>query len=186
MIKLTYVKKAIITAACITLCIVLPMAFHSIPNAGSIYCPMHIPVLLCGLICGWPFGLLCGLAGPFLSSVFTGMPPVAILPIMMIELATYGIVTGMMMKVVHTQKVYGDLYIGLVIALMTGRIVAGLMRALIFASGEYSIAIWVTTYFITAWPALIIQLAFIPMIVFALEKAQLIPMRYPQSYNERV
>ena len=72
--KLSYVKKAILTAACIALCVVLPMAFHAIPNAGNIYCPMHMPVLLCGLVCGWPFGLLCGAAGPVVSSLFTGMP----------------------------------------------------------------------------------------------------------------
>ena len=42
--KLSYVKKAILTAACISLCVVLPMAFHAIPNAGNIYCPMHMPV----------------------------------------------------------------------------------------------------------------------------------------------
>ena len=52
----TTVKKAIITAICIALCVVLPQAFHAIPNAGSIYLPMHIPVLLCGLVCGWPSG----------------------------------------------------------------------------------------------------------------------------------
>ena len=85
--KLSYVKKAILTAACIALCVVLPMAFHAIPNAGNIYCPMHMPVLLCGLVCGWPFGLLCGVAGPLLSSLFTGMPPAAYLPSMIIELA---------------------------------------------------------------------------------------------------
>ena len=55
--KMSYVKRAIITAACIALCVVLPMAFHSVQNAGSIFCPMHIPVLLCGLLCGWPLGL---------------------------------------------------------------------------------------------------------------------------------
>ena len=67
--KMSYVKKSIITAACIALCVILPMAFHAIPNGGSIFSPMHIPVLLCGLICGPLFGLLCGIAGPCLSSL---------------------------------------------------------------------------------------------------------------------
>ena len=75
--QMSYVKRSILTAVCIALCVVLPMAFHAIPNAGSIYCPMHIPVLLCGLLAGWPFGLLCGLAGPVLSSLLTGMPATA-------------------------------------------------------------------------------------------------------------
>ena len=74
MSQMSQVKRAMITAVCIALCVVLPMAFHSIQNAGAIFCPMHIPVLLCGLLVGWPYGLLCGLAGPLLSSLLTGMP----------------------------------------------------------------------------------------------------------------
>lgn len=83
--KLTPVKKLTFTAVCAALCLVLPMAFHSIPNAGTVFLPMHIPVLLCGLICGWPFGLICGIIGPFISSVITSMPPAAMLPSMMVE-----------------------------------------------------------------------------------------------------
>lgn len=179
MTTLSYVKKSILTAACIALCVVLPMAFHAIPNAGSIYCPMHIPVLLCGLICGWPFGLLCGLAGTILSSLFTGMPPAAILPGMLVELAAYGLIAGIAMQCIHTKKVFADLYISLLAAMVGGRIIAGIAKALLFASGNYSVAAWISGYFITALPGLIIQLALIPAIVFALEKANLIPERYP-------
>ena len=64
--KMSLVKQSIITAVCIALCVVFPMAFHSIPQAGIIYCPMHIPVLLCGYICGWPYGLLIGIITPLL------------------------------------------------------------------------------------------------------------------------
>ena len=96
--KLSTVKKSILTAVCIALCVVLPQAFHAIPNAGAVYLPMHIPVLLCGLICGWQYGLLCGLAGPLLSSLLTQMPPMAILPAMMLEVAIYGAVCGIMMR----------------------------------------------------------------------------------------
>lgn len=113
MANMSYVKKAILTAACIALCVVLPMAFHSIPNAGSVFLPMHIPVLLCGLICGWPFGLLCGLAGPLLSSILTSMPAMAYLPSMLVELAVYGLITGLMMQLVHTRNIYADLYVSL-------------------------------------------------------------------------
>ena len=88
------VKKSLITAVCIALCYVLPLLFHGIQGAGQVFCPMHIPVFLCGLVCGWQFGLLCGLAGPALSSALCGMPPVSILPSMMIELAVYGLIAG--------------------------------------------------------------------------------------------
>lgn len=179
--KLTYVKKAILTAACIALSVVLPMAFHAIPNAGSIYCPMHMPVLLCGLVCGWPFGLLCGVAGPVLSSLFTGMPSMAYLPSMIVELAAYGLIAGLVMQLVHTKKTMADLYISLIAALLAGRIVAGASRALIFASGSYSMEAWITSYFVTSLPGLLIQLVLLPAIAFALEKARLIPARYPRT-----
>lgn len=181
MSKMSNVKRSIFTAVCIALCVVLPMAFHSVQNAGSIFLPMHIPVLLCGLICGWPFGLLCGLAGPLLSSLITGMPPMGYLPAMLIELAVYGLVSGLMMQLVRTKKVYADLYISLVIALLAGRIIAGIAKALIFAAGSYSMIAWVTSYFVTSLPGLVIQLVLIPSIVFALMKARLIPVRYPQQ-----
>lgn len=177
---MTTVKKSIITAVCIALCYVIPLMFHGIQNAGSIFCPMHIPVFICGLICGWPYGLLCGIAGPLLSSALTGMPPVAILPSMMVELAVYGAVAGLMMKLVHTKSTYADLYISLITAIVCGRVLAGVAKALIFARGSYSMAAWVAANVVTSWPGTVIQLVFIPSIVFALMKANLIPQRYPK------
>ena len=179
--EMSVVKLSIITAVCLALCVVLPQAFHAIPGAGSIYLPMHIPVLLCGLICGWKFGLLCGIAGPALSTLFTGMPPVPVLPAMMVELAVYGLVSGLMMQIIRTKKVYVDLYASLLIAMMSGRIVAGIVRALIFSRGNISMATWATSYFITSLPGIIIQIVLIPSIVYALMKARLIPMRYPHA-----
>ncbi len=179
MSKMSHVKKSIITAVCIALCTVLPLAFHAIPNAGIIISPMHIPVLLCGLIAGAPWGFLCGILGPVISSLITGMPVVAYLPRMMIELATYGLISGLCMQLIHTKRLYLDLYISLIISLLAGRIVAGVAKAVIFTPGNYSLKAWVTSYFITLLPGLIIQLVFIPTICFALEKAKLIPARYP-------
>lgn len=176
--KMSVVKKSILTAVCIALCVVLPQAFHAIPNAGSVYCPMHIPVLLCGLICGWPYGILCGVAGPLLSSLFTGMPPAAILPTMIIECAVYGLVTGLVMKFISTKKIYADLYVSLIASMLTGRVISGIAKALIFARGEITIAAWATSSFVTSLPGIIIHLALIPTIVFALMKANLIPQKY--------
>ena len=178
--KMSNVKKSIITAVCIALCYVIPLMFHGIQNAGSIFCPMHIPVFICGLICGWQYGLLCGIAGPALSSALSGMPPVAILPSMMVELAAYGTAAGLMMKLVRTKSTYADLYISLIAAIVCDRVLAGLAKALIFARGSYSMSAWIAGSVVTSWPGTVIQLVFIPTIVFALMKSHLIPERYPK------
>ena len=172
-------KKMVIGAVCIALCVVLPMAFHMIPNAGSVMLPMHIPVLLCGLICGWPFGLVCGLAGPLLSSLLTSMPPAAILPSMMVECAVYGLVSGLMLLFVRTKNVYADLYISMATAMLAGRIIGGAAKALLFAPGSMTMAVWATGYFVTGLPGIAVQLAIIPSLVFALMKAGIVPKRYP-------
>jgi thiamine transporter ThiT len=178
--KLTPVKKLVFTAVCAALCLVLPMAFHTIPNAGQVILPMHIPVLLCGLICGWPYGGVCGLIGPLLSSLLTGMPPAAMLPSMMVECAAYGAVTGLMMKFIRTGKLLPDLYISMLTAMALGRIVSGLAKALIFTPGTAPFA-WVTTSLVSGIPGIVIQLVLMPLVIFALTRARLIPVRYPKG-----
>ena len=175
--KFSNIKRLTLSALCVALCVVLPIAFHSIPDAGSVFLPMHIPVLICGMICGWPYGLICGFVGPLVSSVLTGMPPIAILPAMMLECGTYGMVSGIMLKLVHTRSTCGDLYIALVTAMLAGRVVSGIAKALIFAPGT-SLAAWATASFVTALPGIVIQLVLVPVIVAGLQRARLIPQRY--------
>lgn len=173
----SYVKNIVLTAVCAALCVVVPMAFHAIPNAGSVFLPMHIPVLLCGMLCGWPFGLTCGLIGPLLSSLTTGMPPAAMLPAMMIECAVYGAVAGLLMKHIRTGRLYLDLYLSLIPAMLAGRVISGVAKALILAPGT-TLAAWAAGAFVTALPGIVIQLILIPAILFALTKARLIDQRY--------
>lgn len=177
------VKRLVITAICIALCVVLPIAFHALPNAGRVFSPMHIPAILCGLTCGPVAGLICGAAGPLLSSLITGMPMMPMVPTMMLELAAYGFLSGLLMRYVRTKKVMADLYICLVGAMLGGRIISGLAALLFFQAGSYTMAAWTASYFINSFPAIILQLAIIPSIVFALEKAGLIQKRY--SKNEK-
>lgn len=158
----------------IAMCVVLPMAFHAIPNAGSIYLPMHIPVLLCGLVTGWPYGLLCGIAGPIMSHLITAMPGIGYLPQMVIELAAYGLITGLLMNFLPIKNETAKVYTSLVGGMLLGRVVNGISKALIFAKGSYSMTLWVTGLFVTGLPGIIIQIIFIPVIYFALKKAKLI------------
>lgn len=168
------IKKLATTGVCTALCVVLPMAFHTIPNGGSIFSPMHIPVLLCGLLCGFPYGLFCGLAGPLLSSLITGMPPVAYLPPMFVELAVYGLVTGIMMMLLRTKHTILNIYVSLITAMLLGRVIAGIAKALFFTPTGYGIRIWISAYFITAWPGIVAHLILVPILVLALRKAGLV------------
>lgn len=182
--EMSSVKKSIICSVCIALCYVLPLFFHGIQNAGSVLCPMHIPVIICGLVCGGPYGLICGLAGPAMSSILTGMPAIAYLPTMMVELGAYGLVSGVLINRVRTRNTVADIYISMIVAMIIGRIAAGIVRAILFTSGGYTFAVWVSSYLITCWPGILIQLVFIPAILMALTKACLIPVRYVEEKVE--
>lgn len=178
--KMSPVTKCVTTAVCMALCVVLPMALHAIPDAGKLFSPMHIPVLLCGLICGWQYGLVCGLLGPLLSSLLTSMPPMGSPTLygMIIELAVYGLATGLLMKFIRTGKTAADVYISLAAAMLAGRIVGGLAKALFFSAGSYTFSAWATAYFVTSLPGIIIHLILVPVLYLALQKAHLVPARY--------
>lgn len=167
-------KKLTITALCIALGVVLPFAFHSVPNAGSILLPMHIPVLLCGVLCGPVYGLAVGILAPVASNLITGMPPMAYLPSMLCELAVYGLVAGLLIRFVKTRSNLGNIYISLIGAMLCGRLVYGVLNAIIFKAGEYSMTIWLTGAFVTSLPGIAIQLIFIPAIVMTLRKSKLV------------
>ena len=161
-------KNLVIAGLCIALALVLPMAFHAIPNAGSIFLPMHIPVLLCGLA--------CGVLSPLLSSLATGMPPAAMLPSMLCELAMYGLMSGLLFRLVKTKSFLANTYVSLIGAMICGRVFYGVLNAVIFKAGAYSMQLWMSAAFITAVPGIVIQLVVIPLILVALKKARLVAL----------
>lgn len=175
--QLSHIKKLVFTAVCAALCIVLPVAFHAVPNGGNIFLPLHIPVLLCGLICDFPYGLTCGLIGPALSCLCSGMPPAAVLPSMMLECAAYGLVAGFMMRILRLRSAIADLYISMLVAMLLGRTLAGFANALIFTPGISPFA-WVVSALVTGIPGICIQLVVMPAVFFTLTRARLIPKRY--------
>lgn len=180
--KMSKLKKLCIAAICVALCYVLPLAFHAV-GLGSTLSPMHIPVLLCGLVCGGGYGFVCGVLGPVLSSVLSGMPPAAMLVRMIPELCVYGMAGGLAMRWIHTGKSAADVYISLIAAMVAGRIVGGIATAIFYAvtSGVYSIALWATSYFVEAVPGIAAHLILVPVLYLALTKARLIPNRYAKQ-----
>ncbi|MGN0968425.1 MAG: ECF transporter S component [Oscillospiraceae bacterium] len=175
------VKKICFCAICTALCYVLPVALHPFA-VGTLLSPMHIPVLLCGLICGWPYGLFCGVAGPILSHLLSGMPAAAMLVSMIPELCAYGVFSGLLMKVIHTGKLAADLYLSLVPAMLLGRVVGGIVRAAVYLSSAqtYSVGLWASSYVVGTLPGIILHLILLPIVVVVLMKARLIPARYPK------
>ena len=169
-----HTKNLVISGLCCALGVVLPLAFHAIPNAGSILLPMHLPVLLCGLVCGPVYGLGCGILTPILSSFITGMPPAAYLPSMVCELAVYGLLAGILIRLIKTRKKSLNIYIALIGAMIGGRIVYGLLNSLIFRAGDYSMQLWLAGAFVNAVPGIILQLAVLPLLVLALYKARVL------------
>ncbi len=164
-------KNLVGTALCIALGLILPQVFHLI-GAGPVFLPMHIPVLLCGLCFGWPFGLICGAVTPLLSSVMTGMPP--LFPTgaaMVFELAAYGALSGILYR-----KLRQNIYISLIAAMVGGRAVSGLASAVFYgvAGKDYGFQIFLTGAFVTGLPGIILQLLIIPLLVIGLEKATVI------------
>lgn len=176
----TSTRKLTLSALFLALGLVLPLITGQIPQIGKMLLPMHIPVLLCGMVCGAPYGAVCGLLGPMLSSVLTGMPTAALMPAMMVECAAYGLTTGLMLCLVRTGKTYADLYLSLVAAMLIGRLVSGVTKALFFMAGQYTMQAWIAASFVTALPGIVLQLAVVPSIVYYLMRAGLIPQRYPR------
>lgn len=158
-------RKLTLTSMSIALGVILPQAFHMVPNAGTIFLPMHIPVLIGGFTCGPLYGLLIGFITPIISHIIFTMPPVVMLSQMIIELSMYGFLTGLFNKYINVKNEYVKTYICLILAMLIGRLTYGMANALFFKAGTYSLNIWLTTAFITALPGILIQLIVVPIIV---------------------
>ena len=169
-------KQLVISALMLAMGVVLPQAFHAIPNAGSIFLPMHIPVLVAGFAVGPVYGAIVGALTPVLSHLIFHMPPAAILGSMVCELCMYGFMTGLLSRIVKTENKIVKIFAVLIGAMLAGRVTYGILNALIFRAGKYSLQAWISAAFTTALPGIIIQLIVVPAVVFALNKANQIEL----------
>lgn len=158
------IKQLTISSMFLALGIILPQAFHMIPNAGSIFLPMHIPVLICGFIVGPQYALIVGILTPIISHLIFSMPNVTMLAQMIIELGAYGLMTSLLNRLININNEYIKTYICLIVSMLIGRIVYGLCNYFIFSSSTYTLNIWLTVAFVTALPGIIIQLLIVPLL----------------------
>ena len=153
----------------VALGIIIPFfAGHALGIPGTILLPMHIPVLMGGLLLGWKYGLIVGILAPILSSLLTGMPVMwPVLPMMIGELGVYGFLSGFLRK-----KTGLALYPALIIAMIAGRIVNGIVAVFVLSLPNLAAMITLITGIVTSGlPGIVIQLAFVPLLVKLVEKA---------------
>ncbi len=160
----------------LALAYVMPFLTGQIPEIGKMLCPMHIPVLLCGFICGAPYGLVVGAIAPLLRSLTLGMPPFLTAVTMAFELATYGLIAGLLYNALSKKRI--NIYISLVGAMVIGRIVEGFASCCIYLLGfkadPYTFATFWTSTVVNAIPGIIAQIVLVPIVVMLLEKSSLI------------
>lgn len=170
------VKRITFSGMFLALALLLPFLTGQIPQIGNALSPMHIPVLLCGFICGWPSGLAVGFIAPLLRYALFGMPPIFPTGVSMaFELAVYGIAAGLLYKMLPRKIPF--IYVSLVLSMLIGRIAGGIAKfALITffaASIPFGLEIFWADYFVKAVPGIILHITLIPVIVIVLEKAKM-------------
>ena len=171
MIRSKHIKNLTAAALSLALCLLLPFLTGQIPQIGNALCPMHLPVLLAGYICGPWWAAAVGYVAPLLRFALFGMPPIFPMGVAMaFELAAYGLVSGLLYR--KLPKSRGNIYLSLLIAMALGRVVWGLVRVVLsgVAGEAFTWAAFMAGAFTTAIPGILLQLLLIPIIVMALEK----------------
>ena len=177
-------KNITLSALFIALGLVLPLLTGQLKQLGNAFLPMHLPVFLCGLIVGPIYGLVVGLILPILRHITFGMPilyPTAIS--MAFELATYGFVAGYVYKVSKWKCIIA-LYQSLIVAMITGRIVWGIVQSVLLGiSGQaFTFNMFMAGAFLNAIPGIVFQLLFIPSLMLSLHKTGLV--RFHRNMNK--
>lgn len=166
----------VLAAMFLALGLVLPFLTGQIPQIGGMLLPMHIPVLLCGLICGWQYGLGVGLVLPLLRFMLFGMPPIYPTGLAMtFELAAYGLVVGLLYAR-SRWKCIVSLYRCMILAMLAGRLVWGLAQCALLGlgAGGFTWQMFMAGAFFNAIPGIILQLIFIPAVMVALDRTGLV------------
>lgn len=171
-------RRLVASAICLALALVLPFLTGQLQQIGNMLCPMHIPVLLCGMLCGWPWGMAVGFIAPLLRFLLFGMPPLYPIGLgMAFELATYGFSAGLCYKLLPKKP--GYTYAALLCGMIDGRIVWGIARFIMagLSGSEFPFSAFLAGAVTNAIPGILLQILLIPPLVLALKKAGI-------SYNE--
>ena len=169
--------KLIYSAVCLALAMVLPLFLGQVQIFMQGISPMHIPALLCGLACGPWYGLAVGFIAPLLRSLIFSMPPMATAIPMAFELAAYGLIAGLLFKALKKMNFWPRTYISMIAAMLIGRCIGGAAKAVVMGidGTGYSFGAFVSAYFVGTSVGMVLHLIIVPLILFALYKAHLLP-----------
>ncbi len=182
-----YIHKLVLSAMFLALGLVLPFVTGQIPQIGNMLLPMHIPVLLCGLICGWQYGGMVGFICPLLRFALFSAPPMPGAIGMAFELCAYGVIVGFLYG--HSKwKCVFSLYRSLIIAMIGGRVVWGAARVIMMGAMNvpFGWEAFISGALLTAIPGIVLQLILIPVIMVALDRAKLVPFTKNRSMQTAV
>lgn len=160
-----------ISACLLALALVLPFATGQIPAIGKMLCPMHLPVLICGFVCGPVYAGVIGAIAPILRSVLFTVPKIfPDAPGMCVELMFYGIVSGLLYKFLPKKKPF--IYLSLVSAMLVGRVAWGITRLIFLGvwGSPFGWAAFFSGAFAKAFPGIIVQIIFVPILVMTIER----------------
>lgn len=157
----------------LALAFVMPFLTGQLPQIGSMLCPLHIPVLLCGFFCGATWGLGVGFIAPILRSFTLGMPqmfPTAFC--MAFELAAYGVVSGWLHNKLPKKKV--SVYVSLLSAMIIGRLVWGVVMfgCMGFDISKFGFSAFLAGAVLNAIPGIILQIIVIPILVITVRNSR--------------
>lgn len=176
--KHNHLQKMTLAALFLALAYIMPFLTGQIPEIGSMLCPLHIPVLLCGFICGWPWGLVVGFVAPLFRSFTLGMPPMFPTAVCMaFELAAYGAVAGAFHKTLPRKKAF--IYVSLFAAMVIGRIVwgAAMFVCMGINGGSFTMAAFFAGAVTNAIPGIVLQIVLIPLLVMILDNPKVLNLR---------
>lgn len=164
-------KKLTLAAVFLALGLILPFFTGQIQEIGNKLLPMHIPVMLCGIVCGPQYGLLIGFVTPLLRSILFSMPVFTNAIGMAFELATYGAIIGILYHKLIKTKI--RIYISLLAAMLAGRVVWGITSIIIhgITKSTFTWQMFMGGALLNAIPGIILQLVLIPILMLALEKS---------------
>ena len=163
-------RRLVLAAMFLAIGLILPFFTGQIQQIGNMPLPMHIPVLLCGLICGWQYGALVGAVLPLFRFVLFGMPPIYPTGIAMaVELCIYGLAIGFIFGMFKKQGLLA-VYVSLVVAMILGRVAwGGSMTVLLSMQGNsFTFAAFLSGAILNAIPGIILQLLLIPAVMSSL------------------